>query len=409
MNRLLFFLALFLMVTTTSCSTVEIDDSNKIWESPTAKALADGNAVQSTRNGKIYFTGFHVPKGFKPERVMKANIGEPLPATFDWRTKVQLSPIENQGSCGSCWAFSTAATFQDVKRIFGETEDLSEQYLLSCASPQEWSCNGGFFAHDAHKAPRGAVLASEYPYTATDSVCKSSINYRWKLTSWSYLQNSENPSVDEIKAAIFKYGPVSVGVAVDDAFSSYSGGIFEDTGYRSLNHAVNLVGWGEGYWIMRNSWGTSFGEQGFMRIKFGANGIGAWANFVVYDVDPNPNPNPDPTPNPEPTPEPTPEPCSPLPIADTGYGDQITVKANQTVILGTKARAGHRYYWTATPAFENNASPQEPKIKYRPIKTKRLTVHAVTECGESTDSVTVKLRNSLSGSGVIHKKELLDM
>lgn len=404
MNTLLHFLALFLVVSTTNCSTVEIDDSNKVWDNPSFKALAEGNAVQSSKTGKIYYTGFHVPKNFKPERVTRANLGETLPATFDWREKAQLAPIEDQGSCGSCWAFSTAATFQDVKRIFGETEDLSEQYLLSCANPKEWSCNGGFFAHDAHKSPRGAVLASEYPYTGTDSTCKSSINYRWRLTSWSYLSNSENPSVDEIKAAIYKYGPVSVGVAVDDAFSSYRGGIFEDTGYRSLNHAVNIVGWGNGYWIMRNSWGTDWGENGFMRIKFGANGIGAWANYVVYNKEPGPTP--DPTPDPDPSPNPEPEPCTPLPIADTGYGDTITVQYGQTVILGTKAKSGHRYYWTAEPAFENGASPQDAKIKYRPIKNKKLTVHAVTQCGEAIDTVYVKLRNSVTG---MVQPELLDM
>ncbi len=348
-------------------------------------------------NGKMYATGLKIPMDFAPPTTVKAHLGEDLPATFDWRSKVQLSPIENQGSCGSCWAFSTAATFQDVKRIFGETEDLSEQYLLSCANPSEWSCNGGFFAHDAHKSPRGAVLASEYPYTATDSACKSGINYRWKLTSWAYLPGGETPSVDEIKAAIYKYGPVSVGVAADSQFSSYRSGIFQGSGSTQLNHAVNLVGWGQGYWIMRNSWGAGWGESGYMRIKFGANGIGAWTNFIVYNKAPDPSPNPDPNPNPEPQPEPDPE-CEPKPFASTGYGDSITVRKGGTIILGTPSREDHTYYWTAVPEFNGGVEPPYAKIKYAPAIQKRLTLHAVTECGEATDSITVKVARGVRTS-----------
>ena len=379
MKHLLHFMALFSMLSLTSCSTVDISQDKPLI------TVIPKDAILSS-SGKMYRTGLKVPVGFKPKNIIKADLGEDLPATFDWRTKVQLSPIENQGSCGSCWSFSTTATFQDVKRIFGETEDLSEQYLLSCANPSEWSCNGGFFAHDAHKDPRGAVLASEYPYTGTDSACKSGLNYRWKLTSWAYLPGGETPSVNEIKAAIYKYGPVSVGVAADSAFSNYTGGIFRGSGSTQLNHAVNLVGWGTDHWIMRNSWGTGFGEGGYMRIAFNANGIGAWTNFIVYNKEPEP---PGPGPDPDPNPNPDPEPCSPQPYADTGYGDAIKVRVGAQVFLGTKARPGTYYYWTAEPDFDNGGKPVEAKIKYRPRVTKRLTVHAVTQCGEATDSVTV--------------------
>lgn len=292
----------------------------------------------------------------------------------------------------SCWAFSTNATMQDVRRLFGEAEDLSEQYLLSCANPSQWSCNGGFFAHDANMAPRGSIKASAYPYTGTDSTCKSGLSYGARLTSWAYLPGGETPSVEEIKAAIYRYGPVSVGVAADDSFSNYRSGIFNGSGSDQLNHAVNIVGWGKGYWIMRNSWGTGWGEQGYMRIKFGANGIGAWTNYVIYNTEPpapNPGPNPDPNPNPDPTPDP--QPCSPQPYAETGYGEEIQVYANSLVKLGTKQQRGHRYYWTAEPAFDNNAVPQTAQIKYRPRITKKLTLHAVTVCGEATDSVNIKI------------------
>jgi hypothetical protein len=334
----------------------------------------------------MYRTGLVIPKDTKKIKFQSVAVEYGLPDEFDWRAKVQLSPIENQGSCGSCWAFSTAATFQDVKRIFGEKDDLSEQYLLSCANPAEWSCNGGFFAHDAHMSPRGAVSAAEYPYTGTDSTCRTDVNYQWRLSSWAYV--SENPTVDQIKSTIYKYGPVSVGVAADNAFSSYSGGIFQGSGSTQLNHAVNIVGWGKGYWIMRNSWGASWGEGGYMRIKWGANGIGAWLNYVVYNQ--NPDPGPDPDPNPDPDPEPPP-PCDPQPYADTGFGEIVKVRLNTVINLGTRPRPGTRYFWTAEPAFDNGAVPQQPQIKYRPRVTKKLTVHAVTRCGEAQDSVMIEV------------------
>jgi len=345
-------------------------------------------------NGQKFYTGLKIPKGFAPKNVRSFYaVGESLPAAFDWRDKAELMPVRNQGQCGSCWAMSSVATFEDVRRIVGEKEDLSEQYLVSC-NKEGWSCNGGFFAYDYMMAPKGGVSEASYPYTGTDSACKGGLVYGAKIKSWAYLPGGDNAgdNINEIKSAIFKYGPVGVGVAVDDAFSNYSGGIFRDTGYRSLNHAVNIVGWndnnGDGYWIMRNSWGSGWGtEGGFMHIAFKANGIGAWANTVVYDKDPSPNP--DPTPDPNPTPEP--EPCSPLPYANTGYGDAINVRAGTQVILGTKAKSGHRYYWTAEPAFDNGAQPQDAKIKYRPRVTKRLTIHAVTKCGEATDAVTIRL------------------
>jgi hypothetical protein len=344
-------------------------------------------------SGNVYHTGLKVPVNFKPANVvsaLKTQVGA-LPETFDWRTKVTLAPIENQGSCGSCWAMSTSATFQDVLRVKGEIRDLSEQYLLSCTKPGEWNCaNGGFFAHDMHMAPRGGVDAKDYPYTGTDSACKSGLTYHQQIAKWSYLAGGENPSVDEIKSALVQYGPLSVGVAVDDAFSNYKGGIFKDTGYRQMNHAVNLVGWGVDHWIMRNSWGN-WGESGYMRIAFGANGIGGWANFVEY-VGTGPNPDPQPTPDPTPPPPPPPGPdCKPLPIASTGFGPSIWLRQGQAVKIGMKARVNTTYKWTAEPAFDGGAVPTSAMISFKPVITKTLTIHATNPCGEAVATTKVNV------------------
>lgn len=347
-----------------------------------------------SKSGEMYRTGLIIPKDIKKPGPFKQSTLMGLPEEFDWRSVTELSPIEDQGpNCGSCWAFSTAATFQDVMRITkNEKFDLSEQYLLSCAKPGQWTCNGGFFAHDAHMSPKGSVMASEYPYTATDSACKPVI-YRWKLGSWQFI--AENPTVDQMKTAIYKYGPISVGVAADSAFTSYRGGIFMGSGSTLTNHAVNIVGWGKGFWIVRNSWGTRWGENGWMRIAFGANKIGEWANYVIYDKlpDPTPNPTPQPTPVP-PTPVPTPIPpsgCSPQPVADTGVADTIQVRSGQTINLGAQPRKDTVYFWLATPPFNNTAVAQTSKLQYKPEMTKTLKIYAVTRCGLASDSVTVQL------------------
>ena len=112
-----------------------------------------------------YSTGLKFAKGWskKVKKDKPSFRAVTLPRHFDWREQVKLSPIKDQGNCGSCWAFSTVATFQDVMIVKGSgVNNLSEQYLVSC-NKDNWSCDGGWFAHDYHKSPLGAVLASYTP------------------------------------------------------------------------------------------------------------------------------------------------------------------------------------------------------------------------------------------------------
>lgn len=350
------------------------------------------------RGGKTYYTGLKIPDTFAPREVrsVKKELGMvALPASYDLRALYKLSPIENQGSCGSCWAFSIAATFQDALAIKGIPRDLSEQYMVSC-NPYGYSCNGGFFeAHNMHMSPKGGVNQADMPYTATNGSCKPSLTYHEKISSWSYLAGGNKPSIEDLKAAIYKYGTISVGVSASNSWSSYRGGVFNgcQSGNPQLNHAVNLVGWddAQGVFIMRNSWGTNWGMSGYGYWPYGCDGIGAQANFIVFDggsPDPTPPPSPDPTPVPPPVPPPTPD-CTPQPSASTGTGASISLRAGATVILGMAARAETTYYWTATPAFESGAKPTTSRVRYKPNQTKTLTIHATTKCGEAVKSVTV--------------------
>ncbi len=361
-----------------------------------------GAAVFVDKDGNKHYTGLLVPKGFKPAVVKAPLMIKALPARFDWRDKISLHPARNQGNCGSCWAMSSTSTFEDALRVKGIIRDLSEQFVLSCAKKYvpdaaQWSCDGGLFAHPIHMSPRGGVNEADYPYTGTDSACKTNLAYQEKIASWAYISEQELPSVEQIKSAIYQFGPISVAVAVDDAFSNYTGGVHKKCGSTSgLNHAVNLVGWDDsdgGYWIMRNSWGASWGEKGFMRIAYGCDDIGSWANYVVVDgANPPPPPPPSPTPDPGPGPSPTPAPdCTPQPIADIGQPDVIDAEEGSIIVLGTNALAGHKYLWKAEPAFEKNASPKTAKIRYQPIVDKTLTLTATTKCGSATDTVVINL------------------
>lgn len=267
--------------------------------------------------------GAIVPKDRKsvrsnPVRDLKIN----LPEKFSWQEK--LTPIKNQGNCGSCWAFSAQATFADVMALHGKgTNDYSEQWMVSC-DEQSSGCNGGWF-HSAFQLVKkeGNVFEKDMPYKASDLKCPSGLPHSTKLIQWQELSTGV-ATVDDIKKAIYLYGPVSVAVAVTGKFDSYKSGIYNEGTSGSINHAVNLVGWDDtvkpAHWIMRNSWGPSWGENGYMRIAYGSRKIGYAATFIdIYgpiDQSPQPTPTPvptvDPTPQPTPTPDPTPCPdCKP--------------------------------------------------------------------------------------------------
>jgi C1A family cysteine protease len=218
-----------------------------------------------------------------------------LPPSFDWRELGGCTPIKDQDGCGSCWAFGTIAPLECNILIKDKKEvDLSEQWLVSC-NQIGWGCNGGWWAHDYHQWKTdcyngtGAVLEEDFPYEALDLPCSNPYPHPYRIDSWKYIGYHQGTTkVEAIKQAIMTYGPVSVGVAVTHAFGAYTGGIFnEDDPNATINHAVALVGWddsqgAEGVWILRNSWGSWWGEEGYMRIEYGVCKVGYGASYIVY-------------------------------------------------------------------------------------------------------------------------------
>ncbi|UCC43855.1 MAG: PKD domain-containing protein [Candidatus Zixiibacteriota bacterium] len=217
-----------------------------------------------------------------------------LPATFDWRALDGVTPVRNQGGCGSCWAFSTVGALEcNIRIAEGVSVDLSEQWLLRC-NRNGWDCGGGWFAHDYHEwkpgldDSTGAVLESDYPYTATDGPCGGPDPHPYLIEDWMYIGTSSGvPSVQAMKQAIVEYGPISVCVYAGPAMQAYNGGVFNVNEQGTINHAVVLVGWDDnqgpaGVWFMRNSWGPGWGEGGYMLIPYGYSSIGYAANYIEY-------------------------------------------------------------------------------------------------------------------------------
>lgn len=245
-----------------------------------------------------FATGLVEPSGWQAEVAPKSmlEVKEDLPAKFQW----PATPIRNQGACGSCWAFSMAATFADVLNVLKlGAFDFSEQHLVSCDTRAN-GCAGGWLDFHLYQS-NGWVKEAEFPYVARDIRCKPGLTYNHKIKSYSVIGRGV-PSPDQIKRAIWLYGPVSVAVNADAVFQAYRSGVFQAGASGDINHAVNLIGWDETtnpkHWIMRNSWGKGWGENGFMRIAYGARRIGYAATFIDFsgplphDKPPEPQPAP---------------------------------------------------------------------------------------------------------------------
>lgn len=186
----------------------------------------------------------------------------PVNGDIDWTAKNGVSPVKNQGSCGSCWAFSTTGVLESEAKIQGHTVSLSEQQLVDCSgSYGNHGCNGGWPSSALNYVKdHGLATESEYPYKAATGSCKKN-GGSFKISS--YVSASGCTGL----ANAIHSKPVSV--TVDAAnWSHYSGGVFANCG-TSINHAVLLVGIVGGDWKIKNSWGTGWGEHGFIRLKDG--------------------------------------------------------------------------------------------------------------------------------------------
>jgi cathepsin F len=220
---------------------------------------------------------------FEPTIVKVKNAA---PDAWNWKDKGVVSDVKDQGSCGSCWAFSTMGNLEGLYALEkGVVKTFSEQQLVDCDTLDS-GCNGGLMEYSFTwlKDNGGFNLDTDYPYKGTKQACKSdSSKYvDMKVTGYKKLANgySNWDCVDEdgIKELLYETGPLAVALNANP-LQTYSSGILDKTAAQcptsGLNHAVTMVGYGtdsasgKDYWLVKNSWGKSWGESGYFRIRRG--------------------------------------------------------------------------------------------------------------------------------------------
>lgn len=199
-----------------------------------------------------------------------------LPASIDWRTEGVVNSIKDQGQCGSCWAFSTITAVESAVAIkTGVLYSLSEQELVDCDTIINQGCNGGTmdFAFNWIGKQGGVCTETDYPYTSGTTQKAGTCKTSCKPISSSKVQNHVDIQVNSDNAMMIAIAeqPVSVAIEADQReFQLYSSGIFTAKCGTNLDHGVALVGYGSDYYILRNSWGTSWGDEGYMYLGKGS-------------------------------------------------------------------------------------------------------------------------------------------
>lgn len=238
----------------------------------------DLNQICSLRTDLPY-TKFYLSPSLDQTQL---SVTQSLPAAYTG----YFSSIKNQGSCGSCWAFAAVGLLECmIVKKDGIDVDLSEQHMLSC-NPYDWGCNGGYWPNDFLIDP-GSPLESCFPYVADEVPCVTTCAYPYHIQSWAFVtEDNVVPPTDSIKQAIYTYGAVQAGIYADSFFQFYNSGVFNNCkkNVKYTNHAIILCGWDDakGAWLLKNSWGTGWGEDGFMWIQYGCNRVGEGANYFIY-------------------------------------------------------------------------------------------------------------------------------
>jgi len=204
-----------------------------------------------------------------------------VPTAVDWRTSSAVTPVKDQGMCGSCWAFSTTGSVEGAWVLQGKhaLTSLSEQQLVDCAQAEgNQGCNGGLmdYAFQYILDNKGICAEAAYSYTGTDGTCKKTCD---KVVTISGFKDIPSGDETSLYNAVGSVGPVSIAIEADQqGFQFYSSGVFDGACGTNLDHGVLAVGYGvdtgKNYWIVKNSWGASWGEQGYIRMIRGKNQCG---------------------------------------------------------------------------------------------------------------------------------------
>lgn len=213
-----------------------------------------------------------------------------LPKSIDYRKKGMVTPVRDQGSCGSCWAFSSAGALEgQLAKTTGQLVVLSPQNLVDCVKEND-GCGGGYMTNAFRYVQENGGIDSEesYPYVGEDQPC------RYNSTGMAAQCKGfvEIPQGNEhaLAVALFKVGPVSVGIdATQSTFQFYQRGVYYDPNCNKddINHAVLAVGYGvstkgKKYWIVKNSWSERWGNKGYILMARNRGNLCGIANLASY-------------------------------------------------------------------------------------------------------------------------------
>ena len=265
-----------------------------------------------------------VAGGFVPPEFSTAHVAAAVSANlrpdkvfaprYDAREDGYVTPPRNQGACGACYAFGSAADVESRLLMMGEGEyDLSENSIKECHY-QDSSCSGGNqYMTMSYLSDAGVVLESCDPYATSDVTCATGCAVQYQVLDWCAVSGNTVPATDVIKQYLVDHGPLHTTVYAGDGsdpawestFSSYDGtGALYYTGNHVPNHSVFIIGWddsiahggGTGAWIVKNSWGTTWGGtcgygtvEGYFYIAYGSASVGMYTSYVGALMAPNPD------------------------------------------------------------------------------------------------------------------------
>ncbi|VDI41108.1 cathepsin L [Mytilus galloprovincialis] len=216
-----------------------------------------------------------------------------IPNEVDWREKGYVTPVKNQGSCGSCWAFSAVGSLEGQHfRKTGKLVSLSEQNLMDCSSKYgNKGCNGGRLTPSFQyvKDNKGIDTENGYPYEGKVGNCRyTKSNIGASITGYTGIRNGDE---NQLKEAVATVGPVSACIYVDQNFKLYKRGVFNNPSCKSYttNHCILVVGYGtqssdDDYWLVKNSWATTWGMDGYILMSRNRNDQCGIATNAMYPL-----------------------------------------------------------------------------------------------------------------------------